>query len=104
MFVFTDAPRVTIEDDNKTVTAGDDVSLDCLIDANPMNLSLVEWYHNGHLINVENERFEGGTSEPVSLAINPIIPQDAGDYSCSAQNEVGQDVSVNSVNLEVLCE
>ena len=39
-----DKPIVNIEEENKTVTAGDQVTLVCQIDANPMNLSLVEWY------------------------------------------------------------
>ena len=104
MFVFIDAPRVNIEDENKTVTAGDDLTIDCLIDANPMNLSLVQWYHNGNVINVEDERFLGGNSEIVSLAINPLVPGDAGNYYCLAENEIGQAVSRNSVNIEVLCK
>ena len=104
MFVFIDAPRVNIEDENKTVTAGDDLTIDCLIDANPMNLSLVQWYHNGNVINVEDERFEGGNGEVESLAINPVIPGDAGNYYCLAENEVGQAMSSNSMNIEVLCK
>eukprot|EP00092_Neocalanus_flemingeri_P025444 GFUD01027586.1.p1 GENE.GFUD01027586.1~~GFUD01027586.1.p1 ORF type:complete len:1098 (+),score=293.63 GFUD01027586.1:126-3419(+) len=96
------APRVAIEDENKTLTAGDDITIDCLIDANPTNFSLVQWYHNENIIDVEDERFEGGNSEVVSLTINPIIPGDTGDYYCLAENEVGQGISSNSMNLEVL--
>ena len=40
----------------------------------------------------------------MSLAINPIVPGDAGNYYCLAENEVGQAVSTNSFDLEVLCK
>ena len=33
-----------MEEDNITATAGDQVTLECNVDANPMNLSLVKWY------------------------------------------------------------
>jgi hypothetical protein len=98
-FVCSDAPRVTIDDENKTMTSGEDITIDCLIDANQ-----VQWYHNYNVINVEDERFEGGNSEIVSLAISPIVPGDAGNYYCLAENEVGQAVSSNSFYMEVLCE
>ena len=39
-----DKPVVVIEDENLTVTAGDQVTLECMVEANPMNLTLVEWY------------------------------------------------------------
>jgi len=96
------APRVYIEDENITLTAGDEITIDCLIDANPMNLSLIQWYHNENVINVESERFEGGTSEIVSLAINPTIPEDAGNYYCLAENDVGEAGASNFINIEVL--
>lgn len=96
------APRVTIEDENKTVTAGDEIIINCLIDANPMNLTKVNWYHNNNVINVEDERFEDEESEIVSLAINPVIPNDVGEYHCTAENIAGQGSSQNSLSLEVL--
>eukprot|EP00090_Calanus_glacialis_P045715 TRINITY_DN8668_c0_g1_i1.p1 TRINITY_DN8668_c0_g1~~TRINITY_DN8668_c0_g1_i1.p1 ORF type:complete len:1080 (-),score=259.44 TRINITY_DN8668_c0_g1_i1:89-3328(-) len=96
------APRVSIEDENITMTAGEEIIINCLIDANPMNFSQVLWFHNENIIDVEDERFEGENSEIVSLAINPIVPGDAGNYYCLAENEVGQAVSTNSFDLEVL--
>ena len=104
MFVFLDAPHVTFEDENKTMTAREEIIINCFIDANPMNFFQVQWFHNENMIDVEDERFEGENSEIVSLAINPIVPGDAGNYYCLSENEVGQPVSTNSFDLEVLCK
>eukprot|EP00092_Neocalanus_flemingeri_P009188 GFUD01009889.1.p1 GENE.GFUD01009889.1~~GFUD01009889.1.p1 ORF type:complete len:1498 (+),score=504.87 GFUD01009889.1:68-4561(+) len=95
-------PIVSIEEENKTVTAGDQVTLVCLVDANPMNLSLVEWYHNEDLIDDNEERYEDGNPEAPSLTIKAILPEDAGDYYCLAHNHVGQSRSNMSVSLQVI--
>jgi len=95
-------PRVDIDDENKTLTAGDKVTLDCLIDANPMNLSLVEWYHNEEIMNMNEDRFEDGNEDTPSLTIDQITPEDVGDYYCLAQNQVGQSRSNLSVSIEVI--
>ena len=38
------------------------------------------------------------------LIINPAQPSDSGDYSCSAQNSVGESKSANIFHLEVICK
>jgi len=96
------APRVTIEDENKTVIAGDEVTINCIIEANPMNLSDVHWYHNDDLIDVENERFEYEIDDVGTLTISHVIPGDVGDYHCAAENIVGQGSSHNYLTLSVL--
>ena len=101
---FPDAPRVTIEDENKTVIAGDKVTITCLIDANPMNLTQVHWYHNDDVIDVEDERFESEMIDVVSLTIIPVTPADVGDYHCAVENIAGQGSSLNYLALSVLCE
>lgn len=100
----SDAPRVTIEDENKTVIAGDEVTITCLIDANPMNLTQVHWYHNDDVIDVEDERFESEMIDVVSLTISPVTPADVGDYHCAVENIAGQGSSLNYLALSVLCE
>jgi len=96
------APRVTIEDENKTVIAGDKVTITCLIDANPMNLTQVHWYHNDDVIDVEDERFESEMIDVVSLTISPVTPADVGDYHCAVENIAGQGSSLNYLALSVL--
>ena len=56
------------------------------------------------MIDINDERYEDGDAENPSLTINPIIPEDAGDYYCLAQNQVGQSMSNTSVSLEVICK
>jgi len=94
-------PRVDIEDANKTEVAEDTVTLSCLVDANPMNLSLVEWYHDGDLLQINYERYEDGNEESPSLTINPVLPEDAGDYYCLVGNQVGQ-IESPIISLEVI--
>ena len=52
IYSILDKPIVIIEEENLTVTAGDQVTLECMVEANPMNLSLVEWYLNIAITNV----------------------------------------------------
>jgi hypothetical protein len=44
IYFILDKPIVIIEEENLTVTAGDQVTIECMVEANPMNLSLLEWY------------------------------------------------------------
>merc|ERR1711892_210993 len=83
-------PLVSIEDDNLTVTAGETVTLDCMVEANPSNLSLVEWFHNEEVVDVTDERYEDGNTESPSLTIIQVLPEDAGQYFCQARNMIGQ--------------
>jgi len=94
-------PIVTVEEDNITITAGDQVTLECNVDANPMNLSLVKWFHNEELVDTNNEKFEDGNIEIPSLTIIQVVAEDAGDYFCAAENQVGLSMPSLSVNLEV---
>ena len=43
-FLFlSDPPSVTIEEENLTVSTGEELIIECEIDANPQNLTLVQW-------------------------------------------------------------
>ena len=41
--LFIDAPQVNIQDGNETVAAGEEVIIECKIDANPAELSDIQW-------------------------------------------------------------
>ena len=84
--------------------AGDKVTLDCMVDANPTDFTMTKWFHNDDIIDDDDERFVFDNADSVSLVINPVTPADAGKYKCYVENEVGSASSENSIDLEVLCE
>jgi len=94
-------PIVSVEEDNITATAGDQVTLECNVDANPMNLSLVKWFHNEEVVDANDEKFEDGSVDIPSLTIIQVVAEDSGDYFCAAENQVGLSMPSLSVNLEV---
>ena len=105
--LFSDSPRVAIEGENKTLTMGEALSVTCVIDANPMNISKVEWYLNGNIINLEDERIINEiseTSDTVTLNIEPVIPKDSGKYKCLVENVAGWSFSADEFMLDVLCK
>ena len=52
IYSILDKPVLIIEEENLTVTAGDQMTLKCMVEANPMNLSLLEWYRDITITNV----------------------------------------------------
>ena len=41
--IFADAPQVNIQEGNETAAAGDELLIDCEINANPEELSNIQW-------------------------------------------------------------
>ena len=41
--IFADAPQINIQEGNETAAAGDDLLIDCEINANPEELSNIQW-------------------------------------------------------------
>ena len=103
-FVFADSPRVSVQEENMMVTIGHEAVLTCIVDANPQNLSDVNWFLDDVQLNTaEDDRYEVDVDK-ASLTISPVIQEDAGEYRCSAVNKVGQGRSENSLHLNVLCK
>ena len=51
-----------------------------------------------------NDRFNWENTATSSLSITPVQALDAGVYSCSAENSIGQTRSPLTYNLEVTCK
>ena len=105
--LFSDSPRVAIEGENKTLTMGEALSVTCMIDANPTNISKVEWYLNNDVINLKDERIVNEiseTSDTVTLTIESVIPKDSGRYKCLVENIAGWSISTEDFTLDVLCK
>jgi len=70
------------------------LSLYCLYEANPMRDVAISWYHNGELMtNFANFGFTAGSPDAALLKLKDgavITPALAGDYACSAANEIGR--------------
>ena len=82
--------------------AGEEARINCLVEANPENLTSVEWFRDGTLVEEERMNFEG--SWGTTLVIAEVEPEDAGSYSCKAGNEVGEASSESFHLLEVHCK
>ena len=66
--------------------------------SNQKQINQVEWFHNGRIIRPSPRHELTQTPEGVfTLRIRNPIPEDCGQYSCSAHNSIGSDVS--SANL-----
>ncbi|TRY71608.1 hypothetical protein TCAL_03134, partial [Tigriopus californicus] len=101
----SDAPFVEISPTNITVYESDEVTISCLVEANPPELKSVRWYQDGQLLSVNNQtKYEGGTSKEPSLTIKSVEKEDIGVYSCVVENEVGVGESDNISTVDVFCE
>ena len=67
----------------------------------------IEWfsfnllrYHNGDVLDLNDVRLQGDVP---ALSFTPVQVSDAGEYYCSAENEVGQGQS-HMVKLHVICK
>ena len=69
------APRVSVDEEGQSAVRGEEVRLDCQYEANPENLTRLEWMRNG--VVVEGERFH---VEDTTLVIDNIQREDTGDY------------------------
>ena len=76
------APRVVVDEEGQSAVIGSDVTMDCQVEANPANLTDLEWLKNG--VVVEGERF---IVEDTVLTIIDVEREDAGDYRCQISTE-----------------
>ena len=76
------APRVVVDEGGQSAVTGSDVTMDCQVEANPANLTHLEWLKNG--VVVEGERF---TVEDTVLTIIDVEREDAGDYRYKISTE-----------------
>lgn len=85
-------PRVEIdlEHDSEDLEEGDDVMLECLLNANPPATS-VEWELNG--IPLESNPALGVSVSRTTLHLRNITRASSGVYTCAATNEEGTTVS-----------
>lgn len=59
---------------------------------------------NGEVVNVNNNRMEGGNVNSIALKIQHVLRSDLGNYTCELQNDYGIGTSENSISLDVHCK
>lgn len=88
----TDSPSVTIPNPVYNSAYGNNITLECIIISFPKH-TYVYWQHlyNGTFKNITSQSpgmYGAKITEP-SLTILRVTPEDSGQYTCNAVNEVG---------------
>ena len=106
------APVITAPPTNLTVISPDSATLNCAATAKPR--AIIQWTRNGNVLNVTMGKFtitdstQGDciiTNPPSDcittsrLDIADTIPNDSGEYVCTAINVVGNDMESASLTV-----
>lgn len=81
------------------VMDGESVNMRCVVQGKP--IPRVEWFHDNKPIREGKQITILQDSEGVcNLAISEVFPEDAGEYTCQAVNQVGEAVCTASLVVE----
>ena len=104
--VFLDPPTVTVPEREYVVEVGNEITLECGVEANPP-ASTAYWRKlvNGEWIDVDTSvsRYSPVSLFSPSLTITNVDTSDEGMYQCFADNEVGTGAS-QQTSLRVTCK
>ena len=116
-FCFTTViPIITVPPTNLTVVSPDSATFDCTVTAKPR--AVIQWTRNGVVFNGTMEKFfisystEGDCiiTDPPSdcvitstLDINDVVPNDSGEYLCTAINAAGNDTAPVLLTIHGKC-
>nr|XP_036214818.1 peroxidasin isoform X2 [Bactrocera oleae] len=78
-------PEIILAPENQLVIAGKSITLECDADGEPD--PVIKWYFNGKPLTTDERRMLD--NENTELNINNVIKNDAGIYTCIAQNYNG---------------
>ncbi|XP_074027941.1 neuromusculin isoform X4 [Leptinotarsa decemlineata] len=79
------------------------VFLQCVYFANPQELKSAQWIKDGRNLDLsDTSKYVGGTTTNPPLYINNVTREDMGEYSCSLGNDIGTEISEDSIFLSVL--
>ncbi|RWS29348.1 hemicentin-1-like protein [Leptotrombidium deliense] len=82
-------PAVSIEPEgNLFVNETGSVTMSCIFDANPPNVTEITWYKDGHILNMK-EAVTAAKHSP-SITIRNITRNETGFYSCHLKNSFGR--------------
>lgn len=81
------------------VMDGESVNMTCVVHGKP--IPKVEWFHDNKLIKEGKQITVCQDSEGIcNLAINEVFPEDAGEYTCQAINQVGEAICSTSLIID----
>jgi hypothetical protein len=105
-YCFLDPPTVTVPEREYVVEVGNEITLECGVEANPPE-STAYWRKlvNGEWIDVDTSvsRYSPVSPFSPSLTITNVDTSDEGMYKCFADNEVGTGAS-QQTSLRVTCK
>lgn len=99
MITDLDPPIVTFYPLNAGTREGDDVTLYCNADGNPV--PTISWTRNGFAINASDNY--GSSNDNKQLNIRNVNRSDSGEYRCVANNTLGNGTSSAAI-LVVQCK
>ncbi|KAL0102957.1 hypothetical protein PUN28_018335 [Cardiocondyla obscurior] len=94
-------PIIRMKPNNITVNDTDDFLIFCNYEANPATLIKVTWLRDDDELALNEEHYEGGTTEQAGLMIKNATPSDMGSYKCILENSAGSTVSDDAVQVSV---
>ncbi len=91
-FLFADKPSVEASSEYVMVGEGESAHLDCKIDANPLDESMVKWTHAKleKMAAMESRTSRSFQDTKSYLTILQVTANDSGLYTCTVNNKIGQ--------------
>ncbi|XP_054711324.1 hemicentin-2-like [Uloborus diversus] len=85
------------------VNESDTAVIYCTYEANPFNVTDVQWFHEGKQLAVPTQgKYEPGGQGYPSLTVRNVQKEDRGMYSCALSNAIGKGNATNYAELNVL--
>ena len=100
MLLFTEQPTITVQPQSLEKTEGDNVTLSCKADGNP--IPTISWTINGSLTAIKGNPRISFTKNKQQLTISNVERTDSGTYRCVASNKFGN-ASSDAALLDIQC-
>ena len=100
LLLFTEQPTITVQPQSLEKTEGDNVTLSCNADGNP--IPTISWTINGSLTAIKGNSRISFTKNKQQLTIRNVKRTDSGTYRCVASNKFGN-ASSDAALLDIQC-
>ena len=101
-YLFADQPKITLSPLMVTRKEGEDISLTCNADGNPVP-AISSWIIKGSRIDTSNNSRITISKDKEQLNITDVSRTDSGEYQCVATNNLGNTTS-KLATLNVQCK